>query len=89
MADIYLDVLGVIPCRARFLSSPQQQTLKPAQPPNQLVHKAFSPGTKQQECEADQSPPYSAEVKDGRAILPLSLCLCGLVLKTKLHGLSP
>jgi hypothetical protein len=37
----------------------------------QWVPGAFSPGVKLQEREADHSPPSSAEVKKGGAILPL------------------
>jgi hypothetical protein len=52
--------MGWIPTSARFLSSPQ--------PPVQWVPAALSLEVKQQEREADYSPPSSAEVKKSGAI---------------------
>jgi hypothetical protein len=40
-------------------------------PPIQWVPWAISPGLKKPGCEADHSPPSSAEVKNGGAIPPL------------------
>jgi hypothetical protein len=45
--------------------------LRPTQPPVQPVPGAHSPGVKQPGHEADHSPPFSAEVKNGGAIPPL------------------
>jgi hypothetical protein len=42
---------------------------------------ALSPKVKQQGFEAERSPPPSAEVKNDRAIPPLSICLNVLLLK--------
>jgi hypothetical protein len=41
---------------------------------------ALSAGVKWPWCEADHSRPFSAEVKNGGAILPLSIHLNGVVL---------
>jgi hypothetical protein len=41
------------------------------QPPIQWVQEALSLGIKGQGCEADHTPPSSAKVKNGGAILPL------------------
>jgi hypothetical protein len=52
-------------------------------PPSLLikwVSGALSPGVKQQELEADHSPPSSVEVKEGGAIPALPICLHGIVL---------
>jgi hypothetical protein len=43
----------------------------PTQHPVQWVPGALSPGVKRQGCEADHSPPSSAEAKKGGAIPPL------------------
>jgi hypothetical protein len=56
-----LDGPGLIPDSARFVSSPP--ILGPIQPPIQWVPGALSLGIKQQELEADCSPPFSDEVK--------------------------
>jgi hypothetical protein len=39
----------------------------------------FIPGVKWQGHEADQSPPSSAEVKNGGTVPPLSICLHGIM----------
>jgi hypothetical protein len=44
--------------------------LGPTQPPIQWVQRAISPGLKRLVCEADHSPPSSAEVRNGGAIPP-------------------
>jgi hypothetical protein len=45
--------------------------LGPNQPPIQWVPGVISLGVKQLGCEADHSPPSSAEIKNGGAIPPL------------------
>jgi hypothetical protein len=40
---------------------------------------AFSPGLKRPEREADRSPPFSAEAKNGGDIFPLLICSYGVV----------
>jgi hypothetical protein len=45
--------------------------LGPTQPPAQWVLAVFSLGVKRQGREADHSPPCSAKVKKGRAVVPL------------------
>jgi hypothetical protein len=64
---------GSIPDRDKiFFSSPVlTQALKSTHPPIQWVSGLFSPGVKRQGREADHSPPSSAEVKKGGAILSL------------------
>jgi len=49
-----------------FFSSPPclEQLWGPTQPPIQWVSGALSLGVKQPRCEADHSPPPSAEVKE-------------------------
>jgi hypothetical protein len=47
-----------------------RQALGPTQPPIQWEPRALSPGVKWQEHEAYHSPPFSGEVKNGRAIRP-------------------
>jgi hypothetical protein len=42
------------------------------QPPIQLVPGAFFSGIKRPGCEADHSPPPSADVENGRTVLPAS-----------------
>jgi hypothetical protein len=44
--------------------------LGPTQPPAQCVARGLSPGVKKPGHEADNSPPSSAEVKNGGAIPP-------------------
>jgi hypothetical protein len=43
------------------------------QPPIELILRALSPRVKRSRREADNSPPSSAKVKNGGAILPLPL----------------
>jgi hypothetical protein len=68
-----LDGPGLILGSARFVSSPVSRlALVPTQTPIQWVSGAPSPGgVKQQGHKADCSPPFSAEVMNGGAILPL------------------
>jgi hypothetical protein len=54
--------------------------LGPTQPPVQWVPEALSSGINRQGHEADHSPPSSAEVKSGGALLPLPICLHSVVL---------
>jgi hypothetical protein len=54
-----------------FLSTASRPALGVTQPPIQWVPGALPPGVKRQRREADQSPPSSAEVKNGGAIPPL------------------
>jgi hypothetical protein len=76
-----LDDTGLIPVSARFLSSQQRPARfwGPLIPPIQWVSGPLSLGVKRQGCESDHSPPYSAKVKNGGAIPPLShtSSLCG------------
>jgi hypothetical protein len=55
-------------CKIFLFSTASRPTLGPTQPSIPLVPRALSPGVKQQEREADHSPPSSAEVKKGGAI---------------------
>jgi hypothetical protein len=43
-------------------------------------YEIFSPETKQPEDEADHSPPFNAEAKNGGAIPPIPIRLHGVVL---------
>jgi hypothetical protein len=52
----------------RLVSAPNRPALEPTQPPIQRELAALSPGVKRPGREADQSPPSSAEVKNGGAI---------------------
>jgi hypothetical protein len=61
-------------------STASRATLGPTQPPIQWVPGALSPGVKRPRCEADHSPPSSAEVKRGGDISLLTVCLHGVVL---------
>jgi hypothetical protein len=54
--------------------------LRPICPPNPWMQGGFPRGVKQQGREANQSPQSSAEVKNGRAILPLAHMSSWLVL---------
>jgi hypothetical protein len=54
-----------------LFSTPSRPALGPTQPPIQWVSGAISSEVKQPGREADHSPQSSAEVKNGRAILPL------------------
>jgi hypothetical protein len=51
-------------------STASRPVLGPKQPPAQAVLGALSQGVKRPWCEADQSLPSSAEVKNGGAIRP-------------------
>jgi hypothetical protein len=71
---------GSIPDRKKVLfpfSALFRPVVGPTHTPIQSIQWAFSPGTKRQEREADQSPPSSAKVENGRAISPFA---------THLHG---
>jgi hypothetical protein len=52
----------------------------PTKPPIHLVLRTFSPGVKKPKHEADHSPTYNADTKNGEAVLPLLSCLHGTVL---------
>jgi hypothetical protein len=54
--------------------------LGPTQPPIKWIPGVISPEIKRQELEADHSPPFSAEVKNGGAIPSLPIRLHGRVL---------
>jgi hypothetical protein len=64
--------LGLIPGIIRFFSSPQcpDQIWGPSSFLRNGCWWRFPPGVKQLGCEADHSPPSSAEVKNGGAIPP-------------------
>jgi hypothetical protein len=66
-----VDGPGSIPGSARFFSSPQRAKGLWG-PPSLLFHGyvIIPPRIKREECEADYSPPSSAEVKNGGAIPP-------------------
>jgi hypothetical protein len=70
-----LDAQNLIPSRSKkFFSTPQHADRLckgSTQPPTQGVPRALSWEVKWPECEADHSPPSSAEVKNGGAIPPL------------------
>jgi hypothetical protein len=76
-----LDGRVSIPGRDKFLLyfTASRPTLRFTQPPIQWVLEALSPGVKRQGREAHDSPPSSAEVKNGRAIsaLPHTSSWCG------------
>jgi hypothetical protein len=54
-----------------LFSTSSRSALRPTQTPVQSVSGALSLGAKGQVREADHSPPSSAEIKKGGAILPL------------------
>jgi hypothetical protein len=54
-----------------LLLTAYKPALGPIQPPIHWVPGALSPGVKRQGREADHSPPFSAEVKNGGAIPPI------------------
>jgi hypothetical protein len=58
-------------------STVSRLALRPIQPPIQWVLGALSPGVKQLGHEAAHSPPCSAKVKKGGAILPLPYVFMG------------
>jgi hypothetical protein len=61
-----LDDRGVgvrVPVGSGIFSTSSRPALGPTQPPIQWVAGALSPGVKRPRCEADHSPPTSAEVK--------------------------
>jgi hypothetical protein len=47
-----------------LITSVSRPTLVPTQPPIKWVPGTFSLGVKQEDDEADHSPPYSAKIKD-------------------------
>jgi hypothetical protein len=57
--------------REFIFSIASRQAVGPTQPPVQRVPAALFLGIKRQGHEADHSPPFSAEVKNGGAVLPL------------------
>jgi hypothetical protein len=60
---------GLNPGKGKIFSSPvSRPALRPNQPPIQWVLGALSTGIKQPGHEAHQSPSFSTEVKNGRAI---------------------
>jgi hypothetical protein len=62
--------MGLRAGQPRFFTSPQR--------PDRLWG---PPSVKRQGCEADHSPPSSAEFKNGGAILPRPISLQGIMLK--------
>jgi hypothetical protein len=52
-------------------STASRPAVGPSQPPIQWVQRAVYPGVKRPACEADHSPPSSADVRNGGAIPPL------------------
>jgi hypothetical protein len=62
-----IDDRGSIPAGVRdfLFSIASRPALGLTQPPIQCVPGALSPGVKRQECEADHSAPYTAEVTNG------------------------
>jgi hypothetical protein len=67
-----LDDPGSISGIARFLfATAPRPTLGPTQSSVRWVPGALSPVVKWQRREADHSSPYSADIKNGRAMLPL------------------
>jgi hypothetical protein len=54
-----------------LVSTASRPVLGPIHPPAQWVSGTTSPGVKRPGREADHSPPFSAEVKNGGAIPPL------------------
>jgi hypothetical protein len=67
------DGRGLIPSKGKvfLLSMDSRPAPGPTQTPIQLVLGTFSPGLKRPAREADYSPPFNAEVKNGGAIPPL------------------
>jgi hypothetical protein len=68
-----LDCRGSVPDRGEIIlfSIASRPTFGPTQPPIKWIPGAPSPGVKRPGREADHSPPSSAKVKNGEAILPL------------------
>jgi hypothetical protein len=67
-----------------LFTTTSRQALGLTQPPTQWVPGAPSPGVKQLGCEADQSPPYSAKVKNAQSYTSIPpIPLHGIVLKAK------
>jgi hypothetical protein len=60
-----------MPCPYAYFNLASRLAPRPTQPPIKWVPGAPSPGTKRQGYEANHSPPSSAQVKNGGAILPL------------------
>jgi hypothetical protein len=76
-----LDGRGSIPGRGKIIFSiGSRPLLRPIHPPIQWVPGDLSPGVKRLGREADHSPPPSSEVKNGRSIPPLPICLHDTVL---------
>jgi hypothetical protein len=71
---MYSPVFSSIPGKGEIFlfSTPSRPALGPTQSPNRWEQGAISTEVKRPELEADQSPPFSAEVKNGGAIAPLS-----------------
>jgi hypothetical protein len=82
------DGRGSIPGKGKnfLFFTESRPALGPTQPPIKWVPGAISRGVKRQGREADHSPPCSAEVRNGGAILPLSTCLLGIVLNWLITG---
>jgi hypothetical protein len=76
-----LDGQGWIQSRSKvFLySTVSKPVLKPIQPLIHLVSGALFLRVKWPRREADHSPPFNAEVKNGGATTPFSICFYGLV----------
>jgi hypothetical protein len=53
---------------------------RPIEPPIRWILGADTPAIKGKEREADHSPPYSAEVKNGRILFPFLRAFHGVVL---------
>jgi hypothetical protein len=81
--DYGLDGRGSIPSRDKgifFYYTASKQALGPTQTPIQWIRETITPGIKQPGREADQSPPSSAQVKNGGAIPALPRTSRGIVL---------
>jgi hypothetical protein len=63
-----------------LFSTAFRETLGPTQPPNQWVPGEISQEVMRPGRESDRSPPSSAEVKNGGTVLPLPVCLHGILL---------
>jgi hypothetical protein len=76
------DGRGSIPGRGNIFlfSTASRPAMGPTQPLIQKVPRALFQRAKRSGSEADHSPPFSAEVKNGEALLPPSLCLHSVVL---------
>jgi hypothetical protein len=74
-----VDVVSLYTQDVSFLRNVQTDS-GPTQSPIQRVQGIVSPGVKRQRREAEHSPPFSAEVKNGGAIRSLPLRVHGVVL---------